>query len=140
MTRVPASVLVLGAVLATTACATAPDPVGAPDVSVIAVQPSVRAKLYADCIADAVRSERYGYARDGLEVVVFTCADEPAKAFFDALGPWSSTTQSEISVGDRTIRPTTKIERDLFAADYCERAGQTFRCAITLRTGEFARP
>ena len=65
---------------------------------------------------------------------------EAIRAFFDALGPWSAEQNSEIVDGDRVIRATTRIERDLFAADYCERRGVDYQCRISLRTGEFGQP
>lgn len=126
--------------LALTACATAPDPVGNPDFTPVATTPSVKARHFADCIAQATAAERYGHAYDEVHVVVFTCDGDPARAFFDALGPWSATTGSEVAVDGRTIRSTTVVERDLFAVDYCERRGDAYRCAISLRTGAFAQP
>lgn len=126
------------ATLALTACATTPDaPAGPPDFTPIATTSAPRAALYADCIGQAAASGRYGHAHGGLDLVLFTCDGEPARTFFDALGPWSAAIDSEVAVGDRIIRATTKIERNLFAADYCERQGATHTCVISLRTGEF---
>ncbi|HEV7228163.1 hypothetical protein [Brevundimonas sp.] len=126
--------------LVVTACATAPGPSGPPDFSPISTTASVNARLYADCIAQAARTGRYGHAHDEVHVVVFTCDGEPARAFFEALGPWAAAQNSEVVVGDRLIRSTTRIERDLFAADWCERRGEVHACNISLRTGEFAQP
>ncbi len=134
----PAHVAALGAALAIGACASAPDgSVGPPDFTPIAALPAPRAALYADCIAQAAASGRYGRAHDGVHVVIFTCEGPPARMFFDALADFSAAQDSEVTTGERVIRSTTKIERDLFAADYCERRRSTYSCAISLRTGEF---
>lgn len=126
--------------LAMSACATAPETAGPPDFSPVGVAPSRTAKLYADCISQAAATNRYGHAYDEIHIVVFTCDGAPARTFFEALGPWSSQEGSEVVLGERMIRSTTRIERDLFSADYCERTGETYRCAISLRTGAFAQP
>jgi len=122
------------------ACATAPEPSGPPDFAPIPTTSSANARFYADCIAQAAQTGRYGHAYDEVHVVVFTCEGEPARAFFAALGPWAASQNSEVVVGDRVIRSTTRIERDLFAADWCERRGDAHACSISLRTGEFAIP
>lgn len=132
----PALVATLGAITLT-ACATAPAPSGPPNYAPITTTPAPRAKLYADCIAQAAASGRYGRAKDGIHVVVFTCDGAPARAFFDGLAAFSAANATEVVDGDRVIRSTTRIERDLFAADYCERSGASYSCSITLRTGEF---
>lgn len=120
------------------ACATTQDaPAGPPDYTPVATTPSARAKLYADCIAQAAASGRYGRAEDGIHVIVFTCDGTPARAFYDELAGWSAATGSEVMTGERTIRATTRIERDLFGADYCERRAGDYSCSISLRTGEF---
>lgn len=126
--------------LVAAACASTPEPGEPPDFSPIATTPSPNARFYADCIAQAAALNRYGHAYDEVHVVVFACEGAPAYAFFEALGPWSAGQRSEVTVDGRVIRSTTRIERDLFAADYCEREGSTYRCAISLRTGEFAQP
>lgn len=120
-----------------TACATTEAPSGPPDYSPIETTPAPRAKLYADCIAQSAASGRYGRAEDGIHVVVFTCDGAPARAFYDGLAEFSAANGSEVTAGDRTIRSTTRVERDLFAADYCEHSGGSYSCSITLRTGEF---
>ncbi|HEV2082919.1 MAG TPA: hypothetical protein VGR32_10790 [Brevundimonas sp.] len=122
------------------ACATAPETAGPADFTPIASTPSANARLYADCIAQATQRNRYGHAYEEVHVVIFTCDGAPARAFFDALGPWAASQNSEVVTGGRTIRATTRIERDLFAADYCEKRGEAVTCSISLRTGEFARP
>lgn len=132
----PALVAAFGAITLS-ACATTPEPSGPPDYTPIATTPAPRAKLYADCIAQSAASGRYGRAEDGIHVVVFTCDGAPARAFFDGLADFSAANSSEVVIGDRTLRSTTRIERDLFAADYCERSDATYSCLITLRTGEF---
>ncbi len=140
MTRRLVVLAAIAPMLLTAACASVPEPAGAPDFTPIATTPSTHARLYGDCIAQAVAADRYGHAYDEVHVVIFTCEGPPARAFFEALGPWSQALGSEVIVGGRTIRPTTRIERDLFAADYCEQDGASYRCAISLRTGEFAQP
>lgn len=128
------------AALTLTACATAPQPSGPPDFTPIPTTSSANARFYADCIAQAARTGRYGHAHDEVHVVVFKCDGEPARAFFEALGPWATSQSSEVVLGDRVIRSTTRIERDLFAADWCERRGDMHACSISLRTGEFTLP
>lgn len=139
MRHAPTPVVLLSA-LALTACAGGPTPSGPPDFSPIATTPTATAKLYADCIAQAAQRGRYGHAYDEVHVVIFTCDGEPARAFFDALSFWAASQNSEVIEGDRTIRSTTRIERDLFAADYCEKRLDAVTCSISLRTGEFAQP
>ncbi|MBU1348273.1 MAG: hypothetical protein KKA16_15140 [Alphaproteobacteria bacterium] len=132
------SATALCASIAVSACASMPAAsVTPPDFTPITTTSAPHAALYADCIAQAVAADRYGRAYDEVHVVVFTCDGRPARVFFDALADWSARTGSEVVVGDRTIRPTTRIERDLFAADYCERREAAYSCAVSLRTGEF---
>lgn len=132
----PALVAAISAI-SLSACATTEAPSGPPNYAPITTTPAPRARLYADCIAQAAASGHYGRAEDGLHVVIFTCDGAPAQAFYDGLGAWSAQNQSEVTVDDRVIRSTTRIERDLFAADYCERRGAAYSCSISLRTGEF---
>ena len=128
----------LAASLALAGCASVADaPAGPPDYTPIVATPAPRAALYADCIAQAAAASRYGHARDGLDVIVFTCDGAPARIFFDALTDFSAANGTEVTTGDRVIRSTTKIERDLFAADYCEHRGVAYTCSISLRTGAF---
>lgn len=130
-------VAALAAALTLAACATTPEPSGPPDYTPITATPAPRAALYADCIAQAAASGRYGHAYDEVHVVIFTCDGAPARSFFEALADFSAAANSEAIVGDRVIRSTTRVERDLFAADYCERRAAAYSCAISLRTGEF---
>lgn len=131
----------LAATIALSACATMGEaPSGPPDFTPIRFASTPNARLYADCIAQAVAAGRYGHAYDEVHVVGFTCEGAIAQTFFDALGPWSASQNSEVVSGSRVVRSTTRIERDLFAADYCERDGSAYRCVISLRTGEFAQP
>lgn len=128
----------LVASVALAGCASTPDaPAGPPDFTPIAATPAPRAALYADCIAQAAAAGRYGHAHDGLHVIIFTCEGRPAQTFFDALADFSAANDTQVTTGDRVMRATTKIERDLFGADYCEHRGSTYSCSITLRTGEF---
>ncbi len=130
----------MGAAL--TACAHAPEPVaGPPDYSAIAIQPSVKAGLYAECIAQAAEARTYGRAHDeDTEMVLFVCSGAPARAFYDGLASRSADVGSETSVGGLTYRSTNRVQTNLFGVDYCQTDGRTYACVISLNAGEFLRP
>lgn len=131
----------LGA-LTLTACATAPEPVTGPaDLSAIAVEPSAKARLYADCIAQAATAGTFGRAHDpDTEMVLFTCTGAPARAFYDGLAERSVDVGSEIRADGRTYRSTNAVQRDLFGVDYCVAEGATHTCVISLNAGDFLAP
>lgn len=128
---------------ALTACAGVPDaPIGPPDYALIPVEPSPRAALYADCIAQATANRSYGRAHDrDTELVVFTCTGAPARAFYEGLAARSAEVGSEWTFDGRTWRSTNRVQRDLFGADWCSTDPQTgHRCVISLNAGAFLRP
>jgi len=136
----PVAALLLA--LAATACAHAPETRAAPaDYSVVATEPSPNARFYADCIAEAVAANRYGRAYDeSTEMVLFTCTGTPARAFYEALGPWSAEAGSEASVDGRTFRSTNPVQRNLFGVDHCSTSGAgDYRCVVSLNAGAFLR-
>jgi hypothetical protein len=123
------------------ACASMPEPSGPADFSPIATQPSPQAALYANCIGQAVASGRYGRASDdSTDLILFTCEGEPARAFYDALAGRSAEVGSEVTVGDRTIRSTNPVQRDLFGVDYCEMEASEHRCVLSFNGGAFLQP
>lgn len=123
------------------ACASTPEPTRPADFSRIATQPSPQATLYANCIGQAVTGGRYGRAwDDSTDLILFTCEGEPARAFYDALAGRSAQVGSEVTVGERTIRSTNPVQRDLFGVDYCEREGGDHRCILSFNGGAFLRP
>lgn len=128
---------------AAAACTHSPPSAMAPaDFSLIEVQPSERARLYADCIGEAVAASRYGRAHDeDTELVVFTCTGPAARSFFEGLGDWSAAVGSEVEADGRVVRSTNRVARDLFGVDYCERrpTGE-HACSVSLNAGAFLRP
>ncbi len=131
--------LAVTVLIAVAGCATAPEPTfdGPPDYSPIQTQPSPRASLFVDCIAQAIAAGVFGHANSGdSDRLLFTCAGAPARAFYDGLARRSDTIGSEVTVNGRTFRSTEIVERDLFGVDYCSTGGtDDFICVITLNTG-----
>lgn len=113
-----------------------------PNYGPVAAEPSVKANLYADCIADAVAAKRYGRAYDeSTELILFTCIGAPARAFYEALGPWSAQVGSEARADGRTFRSTNPVRRNLFGVDWCSTDGAgDYRCVVSLNAGTFLRP
>ncbi|HEY0104235.1 MAG TPA: hypothetical protein VGB60_12300 [Brevundimonas sp.] len=112
------------------------------DFATVEVQRSDRAKLYADCIGEAVAADRYGRAHDeDTELVVFTCTGPAARSFFEGLGDWSAGAGSQVEADGRVVRSTNPVVRDLFGVDYCARssAGE-HSCSVSLNAGAFLRP
>lgn len=140
--RLKNSLAGLALTAALSACAHAPDaPTSAPDYSPIAgdLAPP-NARLYADCIGQAASGGAYRTASDGEgdELILFTCTGAHARAFFDALGPWSARIDSAFSHDGRTYRSTAKVKRDLFGVDSCSSVnGADHRCVITFNAGDF---
>ena len=115
-------------------------PPAAPDYTPPPGSPATpHAKLYADCIAQAAAGPAYELSRDkDTQLIRFSCSGAPAKAFYEALGPWSATQKSEWTSAGRTWRSTGKIQKDLFGVDYCSTDGaDDYRCAVTLNVGPF---
>jgi hypothetical protein len=132
----------LAAAFAVTACTSTPLPgkASAPDFSEIApMAPPARAVLYTDCIAQAIsRPAVARQARDGAELLRFTCTGAPALRFYEALAVPSQAKVSTWEADGRTYRATVEIKRDLFGADYCSvGASNDAVCQIVLNTGPF---
>ena len=132
---------ILMAMAGVSACAHAPEAPPAPlDLRPVSTQAAPpHARLYADCIGQAIDAGTYARASDpDTELLVFSCSGEPARAFFEALAARSLKMGSEYSVEGRTLRMTEPLERDRFGADGCSWDGASdWRCDITLRTGGF---
>lgn len=125
------------------ACAHAPEtPVGPANFAPVSTTEAPRARLYADCIAQAVANGAYGRAHDAdTELVLFTCTGMAARAFYDGLADWSARVGSEAISGGRTFRSTNPVRRDLFGVDYCSTDGAgDHRCVISLNAGVFLTP
>ena len=125
-----------------TACAHGVEPVIiAPDYAPLAGQPApANARLYADCLAQAAASGAFRRAADGggEELILFTCTGAPARAFFDALGPWSARIDSAFDHDGRTYRSTAKVQANLFGVDSCSAVGGAdHRCVLTFNAGDF---
>ncbi len=124
------------------ACAHAPEaaPV-APDYTPIAGEPAPpNARYYADCIGQAAASGTFRRASDGGgdELILFTCTGAPARAFYDALGPWSLSHDSAFDHDGRTYRSTAKVRANMFGVDSCSAAADAdHRCVITFNAGDF---
>lgn len=112
-----------------------------PDYSpIVGSPPPANARLYADCIAQAVANGTFVRASDGGgdELILFTCMGTPATAFYEALGPWSAQIGSAFDHAGRSYRSTAKVQRDLFGVDSCSAAGNAdHRCVITFNAGDF---
>ena len=124
------------------ACASAPSDEGPPDLTPIAGEPAnARAKLYADCVGQAATAGTYDRLRDpDTNLVRFTCSGEPARAFFEALGPRSAEIGSQWTAAGRTWRSTNTVRRNLFGVDYCSAgAAGDHQCVVVLNAGEFLR-
>lgn len=134
--------LAAGIAMLAAACAHAPAPVASPpDYTAIASQPSPRAALYADCIAQAAEDKTYGRAHDSdTDLVLFICAGAPARAFYEALGPRSAEIGSEVRTGRLTYRSTNPVQQNLFGVDYCHTDGRDYGCVLSFNAGEFLRP
>ena len=137
------SVTIASLLLALGACAHAPDatPI-APDYTPIAGDPAPpNARYYADCIGQAAASGAFRRASDGGgdELILFTCTGAPARAFYDALGPWSVRHDSAFDHEGRTYRSTAKVVVNMFGVDSCsvDASDADPRCVITFNAGDF---
>lgn len=128
---------------ALTACAHGPDAavLSAPDYTPLAGEPAPpNARYYADCLGQAAASGAYRRAADGGgdELILFTCTGAPARAFYDALGPWSVRLDSAFQHDGRTYRSTAKVVANMYGVDSCSAAdGADHRCVITFNAGDF---
>lgn len=114
-----------------------------PDFRPIATESSAKARLYADCIAQAVETGAYGRAHNAdTEMVLFTCTGAPARTFYEALGSWMQQGPWSAQIGGgRKLRSTMPIQRDLFGVDWCSTdEADDYLCVISLNAGEFLRP
>lgn len=136
------SVTIASLLVALGACAHAPEaaPV-APDFTPIAGEPAPpNARYYADCIGQAATSGTFRRASDGGgdELILFTCTGAAARAFYDALGPWSARLGSGFDHEGRTYRSTAKVVANMFGVDSCSAASDAdHRCVITFNAGDF---
>ena len=141
MRRIPAlSAIALCAAL--TACAHASGPLAvAPDHAPITGDPAPpNARYYADCIGQAAATGEFRRASDGGgdELILFSCTGAPARAFYDALGPWSARIGSAFDHDGRRYRSTARVVANMFGVDSCSAvAGADHRCVITFNAGDF---
>lgn len=136
------SFIALAAAASLAACAHGQEAVeGPPDYTPIAGDPApANARYYADCIGQAAAARTYRRAADGGgdELILFTCTGAPARAFYDALGPWSARIDSAFEHDGRSYRSTAKVRANLFGVDSCSAAaGADHRCVITFNAGDF---
>ncbi len=133
------AVIVPAAALA--ACVSTPEPVVPPDYAPIAGDPApLNARLYADCLGQAATAGTYRRASDGGgdELILFTCTGAPARAFHDALGPWSARIGSAFEHDGRAYRSTASVQTNLFGVDLCSTSGGAdHRCVLTFNAGDF---
>jgi len=126
---------------ALSACAHAPETAMAPaDYTPIVGDPAPpHARLYADCISQAAGTGAYRRAANGGdELILFTCTGAPARAFYDALGPWSAQIGSAFEQDGRSYRSTAKVQANMFGVDSCSAVGDAdHRCVITFNAGDF---
>lgn len=124
------------------ACAHAPEATPAPpDYTPLAGDPApANARLYADCIGQAAAAGTYRRAADGggAELILFTCTGAPARAFYDALGPWSARIGSSFDHDGRNYRSTARVQKNMFGVDSCSATNAAdHRCVITFNAGDF---
>jgi hypothetical protein len=131
----------LGMAAALTACAHAPAALAPPDYSPLPGDPApANARYYADCLAQAAATGAYRRAADGggEELILFTCSGEPARVFYEALGPWSARIGSAFDHDGRSYRSTARVQANMFGVDSCSAAaGADHRCVITFNAGDF---
>lgn len=129
--------------VALTACAHAPEAApAAPDYTPIAGDAAPpNARYYADCIGQAAATGSFRRASDGGgdELILFTCTGAPARAFYDALGPWSVAHDSAFEHAGRRHRSTAKVVANMFGVDSCsvDASDADHRCVITFNAGDF---
>lgn len=122
------------------ACASTPDapdaPSGPPTLTITPGQPAPpQSRLYAACISQATQNSSYDREENLLR---FHCSGELAHAFFDALGPYSASAQSEMQGDGRVWRFTQRLERNPTGVDYCWRdAANGYGCTVVLNVGDF---
>ena len=141
--RLVPSVTAAVLLVALTACAHEPEaaPI-APDYSPITGDPAPpNARYYADCIGQAAASGAFRRASDGGgdELILFTCTGAPARAFYDALGPWSVRLDTGFLHDGRSYRSTAKVQANMFGVDSCSvnASDADPRCVITFNAGDF---
>ena len=141
MRTIPTVALVL-ALLGAGACAHAPEAAAdTPDYTPIVGAPAPpNARYYADCLGQAATTGAYRRASDGGgdELILFTCTGAPARAFYDALGPWSAEIGSAFRHDGRSYRSTAKVVANMFGVDSCSAADNAdHRCVLTFNAGDF---
>ena len=139
----PTFALAVAALLTLTGCGASgggdPAPM-APDYTPIQGSPApANARLYAGCIRQAAEAGTYDRVHDdGTEVIRFTCAGAPARAFYDGLAAWSAENGTEHTVAGRTYRATNPIQQNLFGADFCWADGSGgYGCEMNFNAGDF---
>lgn len=116
-------------------------PRGQPSLEIATGHPApAQARFYGACIAQANANTAY----DRIENTVrFTCAGEPAQAFFDGLAAYSAAEHSEYVSGIRTWRFTQRLHNNTAGVDYCWRdqpnanAEPAYSCTVVLNVGDF---
>lgn len=130
----------LSVVVALAGCAHSHTVARQPDYAPIAGEAApARGALYADCLAQASTQRTYRRAHDAdTELLLFTCHDAPARAFYEGLAGWSASIDSQFTQAGRTYRSTTKVRENLFGVDYCSTDGAgSYECVVTLNAGAF---
>lgn len=127
------------AMLALSACASAPEPVpsGPPDLTLTPGLPAPpQARLYADCIAQAASAGDMNRERDG-GTLRFTCTGDVATRFYNGLAVWSAKAGSEYQHEGRTYRFSKKLIKDSYGVDYCVADAGAHTCIVILAIGPF---
>ena len=72
-------------------------------------------------------------------MLILAVADLPrARAFYDALGPWSARIGSAFDHDGRSYRATARVQANMFGVDSCSAAaGADHRCVLTFNAGDF---
>ena len=112
----------------------------APDYAPITGDPAPpNARYYADCIGQAAATGDFRRASDGGgDEIDPVHLHRPARAFYDALGPWSARIGSTFDHEGRSYRSTARVQANMFGVDSCSVASDAdHRCVITFNAGDF---
>ena len=113
------------------------------DFSELAGRPApARGLLYVSCMNQAADAGTFRQVSDSesTTLLLLDCDGIPARAFYEALGPWSSSIGSQFQSEGRTYRSTAKVVQNLFGVDYCSVGiASDYRCTLSFNAGDFLK-
>jgi len=112
-----------------------------PDHTPIATVPApAHAALYTRCLADAIARGQVQANAEGT-ILLFTCAGDPARAFFDGLADRAARVGSEFQQAGRIVRATNRVAHDMNGVDACsmDAAHTDYSCTLAFNAGAFLR-